>query len=826
MGEGEMTQAETSRDETGPDGVRPDWSSVALAALLLAATAIYACARLFTQFSEYNDEGWMMISVKHFVDGHVLYDEIFTIYGPLYYMIAWLLHAVAGVPLTPDAIRFVSLTFWIATAGLTALCAWRLTRRKSLTSVVYFAMVFHLTTIINEPSHPQELCGLLLALCAAEAARAAPGQSLVPAIVGGAIAAGLALTKVNVGAFATLALLLAALAESGTGRAARIGRTIVGAVAVALPFLLMRADLGDHWTRNYALVVSLSTAMLLIAALIPAPPRAGPGLLVPMAAFAVAAAVPCLFVLARGTTLHGLIDCLLLRPSKMAEVFFWPPLIGRCSVAITVLALILALADARECAKGLAPSPRRNDMFALLKGLFGILVLLPLPHFTTLVRFGAPFLWLALRPPFAPVPGGGGSLSRLVLCFLAVLQTLIAYPVPGSQIAFGTFLLLPVAAACLGDALAWFGTRLGDLSIVKAILRAGYPLIAVVVLALAVNRAGKAVASYLDSTPVDLPGTRLIRLGERQTASYRWLVTNLNRSADSFLATIGFNTLYLWTGKEPPCLTRTTDEIQILSDDQQQTLIMALSRIPDACVIYHSSLFVKGLGDRYRPDSLLMDYVKEHFKDCGSVEGYHFLVKKGRPRPRLLDCARWEGETVRLDLASAPGRTVERLCLFDPDRQHIVADSHSTDRMAALRVADKGGRTLDLSSNPSSGIDLSSARSLTLSFVMGPGPARKGRSLIRLYDQHGRRINSVPFLDDEKRSPASVTARTGTGREELQMLAIEDGRRPPEQLGREGAAVVADEGDGTAVLEQGVGPAADRQRIVDVLQGLEAGDKR
>ena len=211
-----MTQMGTIEHEPGPGIERPSWSSVALAALLLlAATAIYALASLFSYFSGYDDEGLMTMTVKHFVDGNAFGDEINSFYGPFYFTIKWMIHAVAGVPLTPDAIRFVSLIFWIATAGLTALCTWRLTRRRSLTAVVYVATIFHLTAIRYEPSHPQELCGLLLALCAAGAARVVPGRSLVAAIVGGAIAAGVTLTKVNVGAFATLALLLAAL---GRGR--------------------------------------------------------------------------------------------------------------------------------------------------------------------------------------------------------------------------------------------------------------------------------------------------------------------------------------------------------------------------------------------------------------------------------------------------------------------------------------------------------------------------------------------------------------------------------------------------------------------------------
>ena len=39
---------------------------------------------------------------------------------------------------------------------------------------------------------------------------------------------------------------------------------------------------------------------------------------------------------------------------------------------------------------------------------------------------------------------------------------------------------------------------------------------------------------------------------EFEVATYRWLTTNLRFHADTFLCTTGFNSLYFWTGQEPP----------------------------------------------------------------------------------------------------------------------------------------------------------------------------------------------------------------------------------------------------------------------------------
>src|SRR5438105_2384925 len=109
------------------DYVAQRWSlwAGAIGFASLAITLLFSYYALFSFFAPYDDEGYMMLTVKHFLDGHRLYDDIPTLYGPTYYLFEWLAHAVFGIALTNDATRLVTLGFWAATAVLIAVCVRR-----------------------------------------------------------------------------------------------------------------------------------------------------------------------------------------------------------------------------------------------------------------------------------------------------------------------------------------------------------------------------------------------------------------------------------------------------------------------------------------------------------------------------------------------------------------------------------------------------------------------------------------------------------------------------------------------------------------------------
>src|SRR5436190_729514 len=67
--------------------------------VVFAVAAFYAYCKCFSWFSPYDDEGFIMTSVRGFLEGHALYNEIFTCYGPVYYYYQWLIHGLIRLPL-------------------------------------------------------------------------------------------------------------------------------------------------------------------------------------------------------------------------------------------------------------------------------------------------------------------------------------------------------------------------------------------------------------------------------------------------------------------------------------------------------------------------------------------------------------------------------------------------------------------------------------------------------------------------------------------------------------------------------------------------------
>src|SRR5204863_1758019 len=72
--------------------LRKNWVLVLAAVIFLAVAAVYAFATSSSYFSSYDDEGFMMLSVRGYLDGQPLYDGLPTYYGPCYYFYEWFLH--------------------------------------------------------------------------------------------------------------------------------------------------------------------------------------------------------------------------------------------------------------------------------------------------------------------------------------------------------------------------------------------------------------------------------------------------------------------------------------------------------------------------------------------------------------------------------------------------------------------------------------------------------------------------------------------------------------------------------------------------------------
>jgi hypothetical protein len=118
---------------------------VALAAATFAAvTAVMAYLGylwMFTGFASYDDEGFMLVTLRSFISGQALYDKIVVQYGPFYFEVFGVLGRL-GVPFDNDSGRLVTLAVWLTIALLSAIAVFLFTRSLALglgTQLITFA---------------------------------------------------------------------------------------------------------------------------------------------------------------------------------------------------------------------------------------------------------------------------------------------------------------------------------------------------------------------------------------------------------------------------------------------------------------------------------------------------------------------------------------------------------------------------------------------------------------------------------------------------------------------------------------------------------------
>ncbi len=221
--------------------------------MLTLCAAFTASYDAFISLAKYDDEGYMMWTVKNFLAGHPLYDQVVTVYGPFYYLYEWVILSVTGAPAASDSLRLVSAAFWVAAALVAFLLAYRATGSLVVAAVVHLLAFRALGFIGEETAHPQEACILLLlALGRAFYIADRKLRLVMMGVLGGAMAA----TKINLGIFVVVALTVGLTYAQPRGwlrnarmhrrllrRARAPGGTHVGPPRGLLGHLLLRPDL-------------------------------------------------------------------------------------------------------------------------------------------------------------------------------------------------------------------------------------------------------------------------------------------------------------------------------------------------------------------------------------------------------------------------------------------------------------------------------------------------------------------------------------------------------------------------------------------------------
>jgi hypothetical protein len=618
--------------------------AVAAFAAITVVTIATARYQMFTTVASYQDEGYMLVALKSFVNHGSLYDYVFTQYGPFFYEFWGGIFSLFDIPVVQSSGRDAVLVVWVLTSLVSGVTMLRITG-SILLGLATQALVFPaLSVFANEPMHPGSLICLLLATILGLACFFRLRPSLWSAALLGATVAALVLVKINVGAFALAALLLSCVVVYPALDARRWLRIVVEAGVVLFPFVLMAAELGESWALHYA--VHVAVAMLAIVIVLRTrsfEPRANQELLWLGGGFVAMVVVVCGAILATGTSVSGLIEGVITQPLRQSDAFKIPMVLADRVYAFDLLALAGAAGYWFTTRRGARPGTLWQALIGALSILIGVEMALSVigktfPADTLTVpgyQFSfLAFAWLAL----APVPGEDRptAFARLLLPSLAVLQAMHAFPVAGSQVLWSTFLLIPVGALCVANGVRQLASLTGAGNERWALAAIG-GLTAVFLVGFIVNTALQvplktARATYESRVALDLPGSARIHLSPEEVDLFRSITAEIDRNCDSMLQLPGMGNFYIWSEQEPPTGYVATAWPTLFDDAHQEKVVEQTRSIRGLCLLRNVGI-AEGWSAGPVPDGPLVSYLEEGFELIVNIEGYELLKRPGTGRP-------------------------------------------------------------------------------------------------------------------------------------------------------------------------------------------------
>ncbi len=690
----------------------------------------------------------MMITVKQFVEGRVLYDEVYTQYGAVYYFYKWLIHGLLNLPVTHNINRLTTLFVWILTSFLCGIFALRLTRSAVGGAAAYILTFLILFRMTYEPGHPQELCGLLLIVGLLLLTGKNSGKSFnVRLGLLGATVALLLITKINLGIFLGLALAISFLSLSPKNQIQRYALIVLTSLAALLPFVLFRKALFFGWFRLSLLVaVALSAALTISLLKINITLLNLKHYFITLIGFSLTIFGIVLIVYLQGSTLEAFLNGIFFQHLTFGDKFPGAPPIHRLA-SLWIVFAFLSVAAFLYFQKKMPDSTIK--FAAVLKFLFGMSVILSsflnfhyfyFLNVWVLLNFATPFLWILLLNLNLREAAEQTVFPRIALVLAAILQPLQIFPIAGAQMNFGVFLMLIIAVVCLFDAAA-------ELKITFPKTFSGQYLQNTFAVGLMLILAGYAgyrtfhiYKIYQSNIPLSFSGAEFVRLPEQDVALYNFLVENIRNNCDDFITLSGIYSLNFWTQIEPPTTYNTTALLELLSDEQQQAIIRKMQSSPRGCAVTHHGIYT---DDKNNTNPLLIS-LQENYKKTAELRDYRLLFSSGNV-PVLTYYAKFpagEPEFIEFRLPSDRKGEISGFQIYDREKKQILADS----RNQQLSLIKSPERAKNLPLLPDNAAFAGQTFRLQYSADEQINPSVQNNLLLRLLDSDGKLIASLPFI--------------------------------------------------------------------------------
>jgi hypothetical protein len=313
-----------------------------------------------------------------------------------------------------------------------------------------------------------------------------------------------------------------------------------------------------------------------------------------------------------------------------------------------------------------------------------------------------PWLWLMVWPLSGE--SAASSSGRTWMALLLLGQCLHAFPVPGSQVAWGSVLALPLAAIGAWEAMTWL-TRNGAYPRLARRANVVVAQAMVVTFALTVGwRFAGVAARYRDGQYLAQPGAEMIRIPDTAAALYRLLTLNASVHTDMLFSLPGMFSLNIWTGLPTPTYANVTHWFSLLDGSRQQAVVDALEAHPRACIIIDRGHvdFLKLLG--FGPRGLVVDYIAKNFEPAFVADRFEFCVRRGRHiepflvgdlltrvEPDGSDKSAKESTLLKFNTLLAIGRPVANVELTTENR-HLQLDA--TNARVEIAPANRHGEII------------------------------------------------------------------------------------------------------------------------------------
>lgn len=524
---------------------------------------------VFTGRYGFDDEGYILVSLRGWMSGHALYRDVYTQYGPAFFVVIGGPLRLLGITnISIEAARLATLILGLSTAGTLGFIAARISgsRYAGLFAGVIVALCS--ASGLESALHPTHVVQLLIACTVAAVVVLEERPGARPAAIAAGVGIALCLlVKVNAGG-----VLLVAVAV-GAGVMARARHAPVRLVAPVLLIAAVSAVAARSGYSSMFLVLLIAAGLVVLVGVRGAEPGGALEPKVVGTATLLSGIVIAGIALLTGSSLSALVTGTIIDATRLARAFTIPMAGGRYTAAPLLLIAIAAWFVSRN-----ETSATSGGVLIVLG--FSAAAAAYAQRFSTGTLYGVNTLVLGAATSWTVVCRGERRFasSRLVITALALLLPLVVYPVAGGQRAAAA-LMFPVVGAI---AVVRGARILADAGLIRfeRVLPMLFSVAALVVGGAVFVRGAKARAN---SVAIPFTGS-LVRTSPEDAKNIVGVVAALDQ-CHTFYSMPGLASFYLFAGKQPPTWQNAGAWTNLFDADRQRRVVRDLERADELCVL-------------------------------------------------------------------------------------------------------------------------------------------------------------------------------------------------------------------------------------------------